>query len=133
MLSILLAHSSVAWALENCLNGVEREDDGSSGYSETAITAPQRFVSRQAALASHPITRIHCPVSQYEIGPMIQASYGSRLTPPRELLAKVFLPAGTAVTGKTNSRSLDARFEWHTQLPSSSGVSRHLFLSVFRL
>lgn len=132
-LSIILAHSSVAWALENCLNSVEREDNGSSGYSETAITAPEPVVPWPAPPVSQPITRIHCLVSQYEIGPMVQASSGSRLTPSRELLSKICLTAGSAVAGKTNSPWLNARFEWHTPLSSSGGVSRHLFLSVFRV
>jgi hypothetical protein len=133
-LSILLVYSGVAWAFENCLEN--DEEHGHAGYIETSITSPESAVpSPVASLNSdrHPFTKIHCVVSHYQTGPMVQVSSGSSLTPSRDLLSEISLAGGSVIVGKTNSLWLHALFEWYAQLSSSSGVSRHLFLSVFRI
>ena len=132
-LSVLLLCSGVAWTLENCLEDSEADDR--AGHNETSITTEPAVPSLAVSLNRdrHPFATIHCVVSHYQIGPMVQVSSGSSLTPSRDLLSKISLTGGSVMVGKTNSLWLHALFEWYARLSSSSGVSRHLFLSVFRI
>lgn len=133
-LSVLLIYSGVAWALESCLENSEAEER--AGHNDTPISSPEPAVPSSAVFLNSdrdPFTTIHCVVFHYQIGPMVQVSAGSALTPSRDLLSKMSLAGGSVIVGKTNSLWLHALFEWYAQLSSSSGVSRHLFLSVFRI
>lgn len=136
-LSVLLLYSGVAWTLENCLEALEdSEAHERAGYSETSVTSPEPAVPSSAVSLNpdrHPFATIHCIVSHYQTGPMVQVSSGSSLTAPRDLVSKISLAGGSVIVGKTNSFWLHALFEWYARLSSSSGVSRHLFLSVFRI
>lgn len=124
-LSVLLVYSGIAWALENCLK--DCEDHERAAYSEGSITSALN-------LAHHPITIIHCPVSHYEIGPMAQAASEVRLArSEKSVVLKTSLAGGSVIARETNSLWSHALFEWYAQLYSSSGVSRHLLLSVFRI
>lgn len=133
-LSILLVYSGVAWAFENCLENDEEHEH--AGYSEIPITSPESPVPSPATSLNsdrHPSTKIHCPVSHYQISPVAQLSSGFSLTPIRTLLSKISLAAGSVAAGQTNSLWLKALLKWYALLSSPSGVSRHLFLSVFRI
>lgn len=135
-LSVLLLFSGVAWTLENCQEDGDAKDHDRAGYCETSITSPEPAVLSPAVSLKpdrDPFTTIHCVVAHYQIGPMLQVSAGSSLTPSRDLLSKISLAGGSVRVGKTNSLWLHALFEWYARLSSSSGVSRHLFLSVFRV
>ena len=124
-LAVLLVYSGIAWALENCLK--DCEDHERAAYSEGSITSPLN-------LAHHPITIIHCPVSHYEIGPMAQTSSGSPLARSKQsVVLKTSFAGASVVAREANSLWSRALFAWSRQLSSSSGVSRHLFLSVFRI
>ena len=137
-LSVLLLYSGIAWTLENCLEDGD-EDHERTGYSETSITrvdpgSPLLFSSSNPA--SHPIAIMHCLVSHYEIGPMAGVSE-FRLTPSQEsVLLKAFkasVAGGWATSAKADSLWLRALFEWFASVYSFGDVSRHLFLSVFRI
>jgi hypothetical protein len=85
-------------------------------------------------LTHHPITIIHCAVPHYKIGPMAQAASESRLArSEKSVVLKTSLVGGSVVAGEANSLWSHALFEGYAQLSTSSGVSRHLFLSVFRI
>lgn len=124
-LSVLLVYSGIAWALENCLEDCEGHEG--AAHSEGSITSALN-------LAHHPITTIHCLVSHYEIGPMAQAASEVRLArSEKSVVLKTSLAGGSVIARETNSLWSHALFEWYAQLYSSSGVSRHLLLSVFRI
>jgi len=134
-LSLLLLHSGIAWTLENCLEDSDAEER--AGYSETSTTPPEPAVPSLTSPLNYPrypITIIHCPVSHYEIGPMVQTPSGSRLAPSeKSVLLKTSLARESEGTSETNSLWSRALFEWFLWFPSQSGLSRHLFLSVFRI
>jgi hypothetical protein len=65
---------------------------------------------------------------------MAQASSAARLAPSeKSVLLKTALAGGPVVASETSYLWLRALFEWFIWFPWPSGLSRHLFLSVFRI
>jgi len=134
-LSILLLYSGVAWALETRLKEGEASGDERTEYGETSSAgADPAFGSLAFPLnpSRHPITRIHCPVGHYQIGPMLQASLDSRLTGSGEgVLLKASPFHGQVSSRETKASFLGAIFDRFS--PFLGTLSRHLFLSVLRI
>lgn len=136
-LSILLLYSGVAWALENCLEKGEANGDERTEYGETSSAgADPAFASLASPLnpSRHPITRIHCLVGHYEIGPILQASSEARLTRSGGgVLLKASPFHGQVSSSETKTSFLGAIFARFSPSPFLGALSRHLFLSVLRI
>jgi hypothetical protein len=135
-LTILLLYSGVAWALENCLEEADASDER-AGYGEmpTAGVDPSfGLLASPVNPIHHPITRIHCLVEHYQVDPMAQASLESRLTRLGEgVLLKTSPFDGQLSSSETKANFSWAIFERFSPFPSSGALSRHVFLSVFRI
>lgn len=136
-LSILLLYSGVAWALENCLEEADASGEERAGYGETftaGVVPAFGLLFSPLNPIHHPITKIHCLVEHYQVGPMAQASLESRL--PR-LGAGVLLKTspfdGPVSSSEVKANVSWARFERFSPLPSLGALLRHLVLSVFRI
>ena len=131
-LSFLLLYSGVAWAFYNCFENAEEHERATD--SEPSITSREAAISLPASSLKpdwHPFAKIHCSVSHFQTSPVLQMSSRSSLTSIRKLLSKTSL-AGSAAR-ETNPLWLNPLFEWYALIFSSSGVARHLFLSVFKI
>jgi len=135
--AVLLVYANAAWALENCLEDGEAENRERAGYSESSIVTPAPDVPgfhSALNIALPPFSRIHCLVSHYGIGPMVQVSSGSRVTSTREgVFLKAAPPVGSVKVEVTNSLWFRAVFEWFASVSPPRGLSRNLLLSVFRI
>jgi hypothetical protein len=132
-LSIILANSGVAWALQRC------STDSESGYhihlaqTESASTISNRAYSSPAVAVEHrhqPPSRIHCtetPILKLAFGPV---SSVFRLEPPKDGTVKACWPAAllNASTSASNS-SLPAS----VLLAVKPRLSPHLLILRFRI
>jgi hypothetical protein len=136
-LSILFVYSGVAWALENCLEEADASGEARAGYGERfTASADAAFGLPISPLnpIHHPITKIHCLVEHYQVGPMAQASMESRLPRLGEgVLLKTSPFGGPVLSSATKANFLWARFERFSPFPSLGALSRYLVLSVFRI
>lgn len=136
-LSILLLYSGVAWALENCQEEGDASGEERAGFGEmrTAGVDPAFGLLASPLNPNHqPITRIHCLVEHYHVGPMAQISLESCLNCLGDGVLLITSPIdGSVSSSEAKANFTGGMFERFSPFPSSGALSRYLLLSVLRI
>jgi len=129
-LSVLLAYSGVAWALEDCLRGSE-----DTGSEQPAIPGPDDqnpSADLAARFPDGPIAKIHCLTAHHEIDAIVRSSDTTSLTGSRKGI-RLKLPLSNELTWfrKVEAAERSHYLDWFVSSSPPGFLSRHLLLSVF--
>ena len=129
-LSVLLAYSGVAWALEDCLRGSE-----DTGSEQPAIPGPDDqnpSADLAARFPDGPIAKIHCLTAHQGIDALARPSTASSLTECRKGI-RLKSPISNELTWfrKVEAAERSHYLDWFVSSSPSGFLSRHLLLSVF--
>lgn len=127
VLSVLLLHAGVAWAIDACLQH--------DGHTDHAVSAPraEAYTSRGIDVPHEPaVPAIHCMTLEQGIGPAARAA--SVRVSPSDRVGSLAVRAlhGALSDARGKDLRLDALFK-RRAISSPGDLARHLFLSVLQV
>ena len=129
-LSVLLAYSGVAWALEDCLKDSKETAHEQPAFRSRDSGSP--LPDNAARSSDGPVARIHCLTTHHELDATLQPSTATSLTGSRKGIG-LKSPIANELTWfrKVEAAERSPYFDWFVSSLPPGFLSRHLFLSVF--
>jgi hypothetical protein len=128
VLSVVLLHGGVAWALESCLHR-----DNRSQYEALEHQIDARDLSSQDNTTDPSVPIFHCTSSNEQVGPGVRVA-SAQLAPSSKgvpLQASLHLDVVEPASG--NNLWLEALFKKIVTFSLPIDLARHLFLSVLQI